>query len=513
VTREYHCDVVVVGGSLVGSAAAMFLAQQGLTVCVLERRPTVSAHPRARGISVRTMELYRAAGVEHDIRQAGEDDFQFVVGETLTGTHRPVPRIDEETMSRLSPTTPYSCDQNKVEPILRQRAEAQGAAIHFGTTATAVEQSPEGVTVLVETGSTPPRRIRARYLVAADGANSKLRSEAGIGRHGRDIPGVGLSALFEADLDDALQGRHVSGLIAATHGAVLFPKGTVREHHWLGLTPRPELKSLDDDTVSAAAISAIRSVVGDAALAIRLCGVLTWNTGAYVADRYRDRRMFLVGDAAHIMPPYGGFGGNTGIADAHNLAWKLAAACTGEAPDTLLDTYQRERLPIAEFTVDHVMSRGFGPPAAGSTPVPPQETPSHLSLGHRYPTRDTKPNLRPYRDPTLSAAMPGMRAPHVRLRGPAVSTLDLLDPCGFTFLTSDEGAFAEALQSRPVPGVRTCVIRQRDVLDAAAWKQLYATTATGGVLIRPDGIVGWCTDHASPEPRAAVVAARARCLT
>ncbi len=493
----------------------MFLAQQGLTVCLLERRPTASPHPRARGISVRTMELYRAAGIEHDIRRAGEDDFRFVVGDTLNGPHRPLPRIDEETMSRLSPTTPYSCDQNKVEPILRRKAEEHGATIHFGSTATLVEQSRDDVTVLVETPhahQAAPSRIRARYLVAADGANSKLRGKAGIGRRGRDIPGVGLSALFEANLDDALRGRRVSGLIAAKHGAVLFPKGTVREHHWLGLTPRDELKNLNGESVSAAAISAIRSVVGDAALAVHLCSVLTWNTGAYVADRYRDGRMFLVGDAAHVMPPYGGFGGNTGIADAHNLAWKLAAVCTGEAPDTLLDTYQRERLPIAEFTVDHVMSRGFGPPTAESAPALPQQTPSHISLGHRYPTQDAEPNHPPYGDPTLSAATPGMRAPHVRLRGSAVSTLDLLDPRGFTFLTSEESAFAAALQSRPVPGVRTRVVRRRDVLDDAAWQQLYANTATGGVLIRPDGIVGWCTDDAPAEPRTAVAAARLRCL-
>jgi putative polyketide hydroxylase len=522
VTPEYHCDVIVVGGSLVGSAAAMFLAQHGLTVCLLERRPTISPHPRARGISVRTMELYRAAGVEPDVRRAGEDDFQFVVGDTLTGPHQPLPPIDAQTMSRLSPTTPYSCDQNKVEPILRRKAEEHGATIYFGTAATAIEQTRDDVTVLAEPGSTPrerqtqsapPRRICARYLVAADGANSKLRSKAGIGRHGRDIPGVGLSALFEANLDDALQGRHVSGLIAANHGAVLFPKGTVREHHWLGLTPRSELKNLDDETVSAAAISAIRSVIGDPTLAVQLCSVLTWNTGAYVADRYRDRRMFLVGDAAHVMPPYGGFGGNTGIADAHNLAWKLAAVCTDEAPDTLLNTYERERLPIAEFTVDHVMDRGFGPPTAESTPVPPQQTPSHISLGDRYPTQDTEPTHRPYRDPILAAATPGMRAPHVRLRGPAASTLDLLDPHGFTFLTSDESVFAAALQPRPVHGVRTHVVRKPDVVDAAAWKQLYANTTTGGVLIRPDGIVGWCTDDAPPEPRTAVAAARARCLT
>ncbi|MBV9350462.1 MAG: FAD-dependent monooxygenase [Mycobacterium sp.] len=505
-----------------GSAAAMFLAQHGLSVCLLERRPTASPHPRARGISVRTMELYRAAGIEPDIRLAGEDDFQFVLGDTLTGPHQPVPRIDAETMSRLSPTTPYSCDQNKVEPILRRRAEELGATIYFGSAATAIEQTDDDVTVLVETRSTPhdqqpqsapPRRIWARYLVAADGANSKLRSKAGIGRHGRDVPGVGLSALFEADLDDALRGRHVSGLIAANHGAVLFPKGTVREHHWLGLTPRPEQENLDDDTASTAAISAIRSVVGDPTLAVHLCSVLTWKTGAYVADRYRDRRMFLVGDAAHIMPPYGGFGGNTGIADAHNLAWKLAAVCTGEAPDALLDTYERERLPIAEFTVDRVMNRGFGPRSAESTPVPPQQTAAHISLGDRYPTQGTEPTHRPYSDPTVSAVTPGMRAPHVRLREPAVSTLDLLDPRGFTFLTSDESGFAAALQSQTVRGVRACVVRQTDVLDVAAWEKLYANTATGGVLIRPDGIVGWCTDDAPPEPGAAVAAARARCLT
>ena len=521
-TREYHCDVIVVGGSLVGSAAAMFLAQHGLSVCLLERRTTRSPHPRARGISVRTMELYRVAGIEDDIRDAGEDDFQFVLGDTLAGPHRPIAPLDPEVMSRLSPTTPYSCDQNKVEPVLHRRAEELGATTYFGSVATEIEQARDHVTVLVSTAPTPfgrqpqpapPRRITAHYLIAADGANSTLRSKAGVGWHGRDVPGVGISALFDANLEEALQGRHVSGLIAASQGAVLFPKGVVREHHWFGLTPRPELDNLNDDTVSTAAISAIRSVVGDPTLAVHLRSVLTWKTGAYVADRYRHGRVLFAGDAAHLMPPYGGFGGNTGIADAHNLAWKLAAVCAGEAPDTLLDTYERERLPIAEFTVDHVMNRGFGSLTTRLAPGSQQLSPTQISLGYCYPTHDTEPTHQPYRDPTLATATPGMRAPHVRLRGSAASTLDLLDPRAFTFLTSEGSVFAAALRSRPVHGVRTYVIRQPDVLDAAAWKQLYGNTTTGGVLIRPDGIVGWRTDDAPPEPRNAVAAARARCLT
>jgi putative polyketide hydroxylase len=516
VLSDHQCDVVVVGGSLVGSAAAVFLAQHGLSVCLLERRTMVSPHPRARGISVRTMELYRAAGVEPDIRRAGEDDFEFVVGDTLAGAHQPVGRIDAETMSRLSPTTQYSCDQNRVEPILRRRAEELGATIYLGNVATEIEQCRDSVLVSVGPAaagheSTPPRRIAAHYLVAADGANSTLRSQAGIGRHGRDVPGVGMSALFDADLTEALHSRHVSGLITSGQGAVLFSKGSVREHHWFGLTPRPELEKLNDSAVSAAATSAIRSVVGDPTLAVHLHSVQTWKTGAYVADRYRHGRVFLVGDAAHIMPPYGGFGGNTGIADAHNLAWKLAAVRADEAPDTLLDTYEKERLPTAEFTVDHVMNRGFGPQTTRQAPGSPQLNPAHMSLGYCYPTPDAEPAHQLYPDPALAAPTPGMRAPHVRLRWPAVSTLDLLDLCGFTFLTAEGSVFAAALESRPVHGVRTCVVRQHDILDAAVWKQLYRNTH--GVLVRPDGVVGWRTDDAPPDPRAAVAAARARCLT
>jgi len=265
VTDEYHCDVVVVGGSLIGSSAAMFLAQQGLSVCLLERRTTVSPHPRARGISVRTMELFRAAGIESDIRQAGEDDFQFVFGETLAGPHQPVARPDANAMSQLSPTTPYSCDQNRVEPILRRRAEALAAQIWNGSAAAAIERDSSGVSVLVETASPPdqaspptPRRITAKYLVAADGADSPLRNSLGVGQHGRDVPGVGISALFDANLDGALRGRHVSALVSPRQVAILFPKGKAREYNWLGLVPREGLEAVEGSAIDAAAMSSIR---------------------------------------------------------------------------------------------------------------------------------------------------------------------------------------------------------------------------------------------------------------
>jgi putative polyketide hydroxylase len=519
VSEEHFCDVVVVGGSLVGSSAAMFLAQQGLSVILVERRMAVSPHPRARGISVRTMELFRAAGIENEIRQVGEDDFTFVVGENLAGPHQSVPRPDTDAMSRLSPTTPYSCDQNRVEPILRRRAAALGAELWNGCTASVIEEHSTGVTVLVENASAPdhalqpepPRRVTARYLIAADGANSRLRDDLGIGRHGQPVPGTGLSALFDANLDEPLRGRHVSALVMPGPGALLFPKGKVREHNWFGMVPREELDQVDSGGIEAIALSAIRSAVGDPDLKVTLRSVLTWKTGAYVADRYRRGRVFFVGDAAHVMPPYGGFGGNTGIADAHNLAWKLAAVCSAEAPGTLLDTYEQERQPIAEFTVRHVMTRGFGLQSSSPNSLHSQLTPTQVSLGYCYPSDGSVDKDWPVRDPSQDTGTPGMRAPHVRLRGPVSSTLDLLDPRGFTFLTVEGSPFASALQSRPVHAVRTCAVRPQDVADSATWHRVFGGPSPG-LLVRPDGIVGWLAEGISSDPAAAVASARARCM-
>ena len=516
---EHFCDVVVVGGSLVGSSTAMFLAQQGLSVILFERRVTVSPHPRARGISVRTMELFRAAGIENEIRQVGEDDFTFVVGDNLAGPHQSVPRPDVDAISLLSPTTPYSCDQNRVEPILRRRAAALGAELWNGCTASVIEEHSTGVTVLVENASAldrplqpePPRRVTARYVIAADGANSRLRDDLGIGRHGQAVPGTGLSALFDANLHEPLRGRHVSALIIPGQGALLFPKGAVREYNWFGLVPREVLDHVDSCGIEAIALSAIRSAVGDPDLEVTLRSVLTWKTGAYVADRYRRGRVFLVGDAAHVMPPYGGFGGNTGIADGHNLAWKLAAVCSAAAPGTLLDTYEQERQPIAEFTIRHVVTRGFGLQSSPPNSPHSQLTPTQVSLGYCYPSDGSVDKEWPVRDPSQDTGTPGMRAPHVRLRGPVSSTLDLLDPRGFTFLTAEGSPFASALHSRPVHGVRTCAVRPQDVADSATWHRVFGGPSSG-LLVRPDGIVGWLAEGIPSDPAAAVACARARCM-
>jgi putative polyketide hydroxylase len=519
----WDCDVLVVGGGLVGLAASMFLAQQGLRVWVVERHASTSSHPKLRGVSARTMELYRSAGIEEAVRAAGENHFGVAIGDSLAGNYERVLQPHAlARQNRLSPTTHYACDQDRMEPILLQRSAELGAQLFYGCTAVNIEQHESGVTAdvvwsssTVGTGAPvpPPSRITARYLVAADGARGSIRTGLGIGRRGQAVPGKGLSVLFDADLEPAMRGRRISALIAPAQGSLLFARSAARDHNWFALTPRVDLDSIDQDSVAAEAIPLIRSLVGLADLDVSVHSATTWSTGAFVADRYRAGRVFLVGDAAHLMPPYGGFGGNTGIADAHNLAWKLAAVCSGEACDDLLDTYESERKPITEYTVKHVMSRA-GDGIGQFFRQFDQFDPNPITLGFRYPMATAEgfnPEL-PIEDPAQPSGQPGTRLSHIALNGAVSSTLDLLDPRGFTFLAPAASCYASALQTHPIPGVRLRALRGQEIADRLTWDRIFPTPARAGLLVRPDGVICWRAQSTDPDPALVVRTARARAL-
>jgi 2-polyprenyl-6-methoxyphenol hydroxylase-like FAD-dependent oxidoreductase len=517
------CDVLVVGGGLVGLAASMFLAQQGLRVWVVERHASTSSHPKLRGVSARTMELYRSAGIEEAVRAAGENHFGVAIGDSLAGQYERVLQPRAVTRrNRLSPTTHYACDQDRMEPILLQRSAELGAQLFYGCTVVNIEQHESAVTADVvwssstvgrRTPAAPPSRITARYLLAADGASGTIRAGLGIGRHGEPVAGKGLSVLFDADLEPAMRGRRISALIDPAQGALLFARSDARDHNWFALTPRDGFDSIDQDSVATEAIPLIRSLVGLADLDINIRSATTWSTGAFIADRYREGRIFLVGDAAHLMPPYGGFGGNTGIADAHNLAWKLAAVCSGEAGDTLLDTYESERQPITEFTLKHIMLRA-GSGIGQFFRQFDQFDPDPITLGFRYPMSTAAgfdPEL-PIEDPAQPSGQPGTRAPHIALKGAISSTLDLLDPGVFTFLAPDASSYASALRTRPVSGVRLREIRRQEIADRHTWDRIFPAPAAAGLLIRPDGVICWRAPSAHPDPALVVRTARVRAL-
>jgi putative polyketide hydroxylase len=500
----YDCVVLVVGAGLVGLAASMFLAHQGLQVWLVERHASISEHPKARGVHIRTMELYRAAGIEPAVRAAADRNLGIAVGDTLAGEYELVrATMDPAEAADLSPTTMSACDQHRIEPVLRARSTELGARLFYGCTAVRIQQDDFAVTVDLaptagEAGSPLPGRIRSRYLVAADGANSPIRDKLGIGRHGEPVPGTGLSVLFEADLEPALRGRRVGALASPAARAILVTHGNERNRKWFGAHPRTQLDDVGREDLDGEVASLIRSVVGQPDLDVKIQSALTWTTGGYIADHYRDRRIFLVGDAAHLMPPYGGLGGTTGVADAHNLAWKLAAVCRGDAGDALLDTYESERQTLAEFTVKQVL--GLGPNGLESFLRQRTEfSPRTISLGFRYSVAGASsfdPDL-PIEDPAKPSGEPGTRAPHVPLRGAVSSTLDLLEPHSFTFLTSDTGIYSSALSARPVPGVALRAVGRNELADPAKWDRIFPTASSSGLLVRPDGVICW---RATPDP-------------
>jgi putative polyketide hydroxylase len=475
---DVETDVLVVGGGLAGLAAGAFLARHGTRVTVAERRPTTSVHPKARLVNVRSMELYRALGVEDRILAAGEPDNGFVVADSLAGEHETwiAPPPDESAGGGdLSPTRPYSCDQQRIEPILRARAAELGADLRFATTVRDLTAHDDEVTARLD-GPPGPSTVRARYAIVADGADSPLRARLGIGRHGEPVEGSAVSALFRADLEPALRGRRVGALMARSAGAFLFARGDPVDRAWqLGTYLRP---GWDPGDLAEPLGSVIRAATGLPDLVPTVTSVLIWSTGAYLADRFRSGPVFLAGDAAHVMPPYGGFGGNTGVQDVHNLAWKLAAVCRGDAGDALLDSYAAERMPIAELTVAQALLRSRKVPGR---PAPPDQIDATaLLLGFRYPRSGASGPL--VEDPAAPSGTPGTRAPHVALTG-SRSTLDLCDPAAWTVVGGPGGRAAAG----PSP-VRVQVVRPDEVLPAhrERWAAIYSGD---GVLIRPDGVI------------------------
>jgi putative polyketide hydroxylase len=274
-------------------------------------------------------------------------------------------------------------------------------------------------------------------------------------------------------------------------------------------------------------VELVRKAVGLPELEVELKGALPWQSTVRTADRYRQGRVFLAGDAAHIMPPWGGFGANTGIQDAHNLAWKLAAVLNDHAPDELLDTYQSEREPVARAVgalaggMNNARgllntARGFG--VLGMFWNMRKIFP-YLTMGYGYASTSLSLEPGPAPGPGTNdlRGRPGTRAPHVWLEraGQRLSTLDLLGR-RFVLLAGADGATwcaaartAAAELGLPLDTHRLSIDLQ-DPEDR--WPAAYGVTARGAVLIRPDGIVTWRSRDRSSSPEEIVARALTRAL-
>ncbi len=344
-----NIPVLVIGGSLVGLSAAVFLAWQNVPVIVIEKHKGSHPHPRAVGYPERTMELYRAVGIEKFIPQVSGDfklrraKVDSLAGQVVEETDWTPPQKARAAaeVKEYSPVKGAAIAQDNLEPVLRKRAVELGANLRLGTELLRFEQDNDSVTAFVrerESGKTD--EIRAQYMIAADGSASPVREALKLKRKGRGLMHSVRSVLFRAPLEEYLE-QGISQFEIEQPGLKAFLT-TYRDGRWV-LMFTDDVERDENETMEA-----IQKAIGRTDLPIEIITHGRWDLTALIAEEFKAGRVFLAGDAAHTLPPTrGGFGANTGIHDVHNLAWKLAAVLSGSSTPGLLDTYHSERWPVA----------------------------------------------------------------------------------------------------------------------------------------------------------------------
>jgi 2-polyprenyl-6-methoxyphenol hydroxylase-like FAD-dependent oxidoreductase len=512
-----HAQVLIVGGGPVGLSCAVELAHHGVPSLVLERRPEVShLRPRAKTTSARTMEHFRRLGIAEQIRRRAGLPVEWsdaaVFCTALTG--REITRITgcfglDLTGSELVAEAGQQVAQPVVEEVLREQVAASDlAGLVLGAQGMAVGQDDDGAWVDVVDHAGARRRVTADWVIGCEGARSVVREALGSHYEVIDEGRPNFSLLFRAPglADHVAHGPAVHYWVLSAVQPGLIGRFDLADTWWCGANGvAPGAEPPDPQTI-------IRNLVG-ADVAAEILSTDAWQARTALADRWGSGRLFIAGDAAHQNPPWGGHGFNTGIGDAVNLGWKLAAVINQWAPAGLLESYELERRPVAAQTIDEAVRnmsslapelgallRADGDEqfeatrnAAAGAIRRTKDGEFHslgLTLGYRY---DDSPIIvgagpaRPAENKTYQPdAAPGGRLPHFQLDGGS-----LYDRLGREFsLVGDlkvpaAGAFAKAAAALGVPLEVVGV----DASDCGAHFE------AGLVLVRPDQHVAWRGDH------------------
>ncbi len=340
--RIDETQVLVVGGGAAGLATGLDLGERSIDALVVERRPTSSSHPRATGLSGDTMELIRGWDIETAVRRVGFLSQPVIsIRSSLVGPElRRVPRDDRA----------WSCAQDRLEPILSERARAAGTPVVYGCVLRNLEIGEDSILATIHDRATGEcRMVRSRYVVGADGAYSAVRAFAGITLSRSRSYGDWISILFRAPLRDYTGDPPcmVYGIENPLPAGVIIP--TDATDRWIrGVPWYPEAGELVEDYDEHRCIDLIRSAVGVPELAVEIIAVQAFRMLAGIVDRYRAGRVLLVGDAAHVFTPATGMGLNIAIRDGSSAAHYLARAIENDDPPTALDAYEAERRPVAE---------------------------------------------------------------------------------------------------------------------------------------------------------------------
>jgi 2-polyprenyl-6-methoxyphenol hydroxylase-like FAD-dependent oxidoreductase len=523
--------ILIVGGGPVGLALAVDLGQRGIECTLVEQADGTIYHPRANTVNSRTMEFCRRWGIAEEVRQAGTPpDFPLDIVYCTGLKGYTLARVDRPTYGghKPLPTTPersQRCNQLFFDPIMRKRAASfPSVRLRYRCRFESFTETADGVLCQVnDLANQRQETIKARYLVACCAGRSSVPRALGVRWEGQPVLSYHLNVFLKIK---ELWTRHDKGktafyfFIDESGGGPSLIELDGNELWRLGLSTGQQLVA--PESVNIPAI--VDEFLGPD-IPYEVVSILPWTCRSVVADIWSRGNVFLAGDAVHQHAPTGGFGMNTGLGDAVDLGWKLAAAIAGWGGPAVVTSYEIERKPVArrivrEATENHVpladqatlaLVRAASPEGERARRIIGEQivrertrvfVSDGLVLGSRYePSPIIVPDGTPAPTESVSqytpTARPGSRAPHAWIE-PGRSTLDLFGDglvlLAFGGAAVDGSAIAAAAQARSVPFKLAAI-------DDPAIATLYERRL---VLVRPDGHVCWRGDTAPADPLALV---------